>query len=134
MEEPNVLFFDEPTNNLDIPTLRILEEYLLDFPGSVVTVSHDRYFLDRVTERLLVFREDRNIDRFMGDYEDYVKQVAERAKESKHTEKEKTKPVQPKQRKKLSYKDQQDWNTIESRIDSLEQKKGRIRRGHESLR
>ncbi|GAK03232.1 ATPase components of ABC transporters with duplicated ATPase domains [Geomicrobium sp. JCM 19037] len=126
MEEPNVLFFDEPTNNLDIPTLRILEEYLLDFPGSVVTVSHDRYFLDRVTERLLVFREDGNIDRFMGDYEDYVKQVAEHAKESKHTDKEKTKPVQPKQRKKLSYKDQQDWNTIESRIDSLEQKKAEL--------
>ena len=68
MEEPNVLFLDEPTNDLDTETLCVIEDYLEQFPGVVVTVSHDRYFLDRVVDRLLVFEGGGNVSRFQGSY------------------------------------------------------------------
>ncbi|MBM7631636.1 ABC-F family ATP-binding cassette domain-containing protein [Geomicrobium sediminis] len=124
MEEPNVLFLDEPTNNLDIPTLRLLEEYLVDFPGSVVTVSHDRYFLDRIADRLLIFQQGEPILRFVGYFETYWQTKEE--KPAKVKVKNEPQPKQAKSRKKLSYKDQQDWNTIEERIDILEQKKAEL--------
>lgn len=72
MEEPNVLFLDEPTNDLDTETLGVLEDYLEQFPGVVVTVSHDRYFLDRVVDRLLVFEGSGNVSRFQGSYSEYM--------------------------------------------------------------
>lgn len=98
MEEPNVLFLDEPTNDLDTETLSILEDYLEQFPGVVITVSHDRYFLDRVVHRLLVFEGNGRISHFQGAYSDYMEQE----KEQKRTE---TKPAEkqgegaPKKRK-----------------------------------
>lgn len=121
MEEPNVLFLDEPTNDLDTETLSILEDYLEQFPGVVITVSHDRYFLDRVVHRLLVFEGNGRISHFQGAYSDYMEQE----KEQKRTE---TKPAEkqveaaPKKRKKLSYKDQLEWDGIEDRIQALEEK------------
>lgn len=121
MEEPNVLFLDEPTNDLDTETLSILEDYLEQFPGVVITVSHDRYFLDRVVHRLLVFEGNGRISHFQGAYSDYMEQE----KEQKRTE---TKPAEkqveaaPKKRKKLSYKDQLEWDGIEDRIQALEDK------------
>ncbi len=103
MEEPNVLFLDEPTNDLDTETLSILEDYLEQFPGVVITVSHDRYFLDRVVHRLLVFEGNGRISHFQGAYSDYMEQE----KEQKRTE---TKPAEkqveaaPKKRKNFLIK------------------------------
>lgn len=127
MTEPNVLFLDEPTNDLDIQTLSILEDYLDQFPGVVITVSHDRYFLDRVVDRLLVFEEG-TISRFQGSYSDFM----ERQNEKRELELVKAKEAasyvkqeQPRKerKKKLSYKEQQEWDGIEDRIAALEEKK-----------
>ncbi len=131
MEEPNVLFLDEPTNDLDIQTLGILEEYLENFPGVVLTVSHDRYFLDRVVDHLLAFEGNANIVRFQGSYSDYMDEKKERDEMTAAVKKEAssvevTEPStqhRKEKKKKLSYKDQQDWDTIEERIMNLEEKK-----------
>lgn len=119
MSEPNVLFLDEPTNDLDTQTLSVLEEYLDHFPGVVITVSHDRYFLDRVVEKLLVFEGNGLIRPFFGNYSEYQdkNQVLEK-KESKPVKTEQ----KPKQKKKLSYMEQREWNEIEDQITALEEK------------
>ncbi|RYM02905.1 ABC transporter ATP-binding protein [Sporolactobacillus sp. THM7-7] len=124
MSEPNVLFLDEPTNDLDTETLTILEDYLRQFPGTIMAVSHDRYFLDRVVTRLIAFEED-GIKRFEGSYSDYI------AEKKKHRAAERQaevrKPSQPAQKKpttkkkKLTFKEQQEWNGIEDRISALEE-------------
>ncbi|KEZ48092.1 ABC-F family ATP-binding cassette domain-containing protein [Metabacillus indicus] len=123
MQEPNVLFLDEPTNDLDTQTLSVLEDYLDQFPGVVITVSHDRYFLDRVVDRLLVFEGNGTVSRFQGSYTDFMdsrKQVKE--PEKKETAKSQETLQAPKQRKKLSYKEQQEWDVIEDKIAELEEK------------
>jgi ABC transport system ATP-binding/permease protein len=122
MEEPNVLFLDEPTNDLDTETLSILEDYLDQFPGVVITVSHDRYFLDRAVSQLLVFREKGgNIERYYGSYSEWLEEEAHQP--YKPEENIEDKPVKEKtKRKKLSYKDQQEWNSIEEDISKLEEK------------
>ncbi|MFV8828629.1 ABC-F family ATP-binding cassette domain-containing protein [Alkalihalobacterium sp. APHAB7] len=127
MEEPNVLFLDEPTNDLDTQTLSVLEDYLDQFPGVVLTVSHDRYFLDRVVDHLLVFEGNGLISRYQGSYSEYMEdkrlekelELQERKAKVQETNEQ---PKKKEQRKKLSYKDQQDWNTIEERISKLELK------------
>ncbi|MDM5319113.1 ABC-F family ATP-binding cassette domain-containing protein [Bacillus altitudinis] len=121
MEEPNVLFLDEPTNDLDTETLSILEDYLEQFPGVVMTVSHDRYFLDRVVHRLLVFEGNGRISHYQGAYSDYMEQEKE-AKRTETKSAEKQVEAAPKKRKKLSYKDQLEWDGIEDRIQALEEK------------
>ncbi|MDM5318036.1 ABC-F family ATP-binding cassette domain-containing protein [Fictibacillus sp. b24] len=132
MEEPNVLFLDEPTNDLDIQTLGILEEYLENFPGVVLTVSHDRYFLDRVVDHLLAFEGAGKVVRFQGSYSDYMEEKKERDEEAAAVKKEAAvvddAPLSPRKekKKKLSYKEQQDWDTIEDRIMTLEEKKEQI--------
>ena len=80
MERPNVLLLDEPTNNLDIDTLNVLEAYIEDFPGAVITVSHDRYFLDKVTDKLLIFKGHGQIKEFFGTAEEYFTEEAEKEK------------------------------------------------------
>ncbi|MCT2538235.1 ABC-F family ATP-binding cassette domain-containing protein [Aquibacillus koreensis] len=121
MGEPNVLFLDEPTNDLDTQTLGVLEDYLDQFPGVVITVSHDRYFLDRVVDQLIAF-EHGQIKPFYGNYSEYLEQVVlpEKQEQSKASKKQ-AEQAKPK-RKKLSYKDQKDWETIEDTITALEQK------------
>lgn len=125
MEEPNVLFLDEPTNDLDTETLGVLEDYLEQFPGVVVTVSHDRYFLDRVVDHLLVFDGNGTITRFQGSYSEYLDL-------KKQNELKKEKPTQPKQapkkerRKRLSYKEQKEWEGIEDKIAQLESRKAEL--------
>jgi ABC transport system ATP-binding/permease protein len=136
MEEPNVLFLDEPTNDLDIQTLGILEEYLENFPGVVLTVSHDRYFLDRVVDHLLAFEGEGRVVRFQGCYSDYMEEKKERDELAASVKKEAEAAAaeaadvggQPRKekRKKLSYKEQQEWDTIEDRIMALEEKKEQI--------
>ncbi|MGC4376971.1 ABC-F family ATP-binding cassette domain-containing protein [Fictibacillus sp. Mic-4] len=122
MEEPNVLFLDEPTNDLDIETLSILEDYLEQFPGAVITVSHDRYFLDRTTDHLFAFEGSGEIRRFDGTYSEYLELKREREEKTAICPKEtSTKPVKEK-RKKLSYKEQKEWETIEDEIAALEDK------------
>ncbi|WNF36780.1 ABC-F family ATP-binding cassette domain-containing protein [Bacillaceae bacterium IKA-2] len=128
MAEPNVLFLDEPTNDLDIQTLSILEDYLDGFPGVVITVSHDRYFLDRVVDRLLIFG-DKEIRRFQGSYSEYMEEAKAnreletlKQKEAAPTQK-KEQTLRKERKKKLSFKDQQDWDQIEGRIATLEEKK-----------
>jgi ABC transport system ATP-binding/permease protein len=131
MEEPNVLFLDEPTNDLDIQTLGILEEYLENFPGVVLTVSHDRYFLDRVVDHLLAFEGEGKVIRFQGSYSDYMEEKKEREERAASVKKETAAlvddaPQRKEKRKKLSYKEQQEWDTIEDRIMALEEKKEQI--------
>ena len=130
MTAPNVLLLDEPTNDLDIETLSILEDYLEDFPGAVVAVSHDRYFLDRVASSIFEFRQDGEILRYTGNYSDYLDA---RPYETPVPLKEKEKPVRepitdvPKTLK-FSFKEQREFETIDDDIAKLEAKKCEISR------
>ncbi|MCY8817517.1 ABC-F family ATP-binding cassette domain-containing protein [Bacillus atrophaeus] len=123
MQEPNVLFLDEPTNDLDTETLGVLEDYLDQFPGVVITVSHDRYFLDRVVDRLIVFEGSGVISRFQGSYSEYMEKAKTKKSAEKQPAEEKRTEAEPKKkRKKLSYKDQLEWDGIEDKIAKLEEK------------
>lgn len=138
MKEPNVLLLDEPTNDLDIQTLTILEEFLDSFPGVVVAVSHDRYFLDRMAEHLFAFEGDGRIRHFMGDWSDYAAaRAAERAELAAQGSATQGRgagaPVSvepaPRERQKqlkLSFKEQREWETIEERIAGLEAELAKI--------
>lgn len=120
MSEPNVLLLDEPTNNLDTQTLTVLEDYLEDFPGVVITVSHDRYFLDKVVSELLVLKGDGVIESFFGNYSEFLEKENEKpAPQPKLTttatrEREKTK------KKRMSYNEQREWEGIEDQIAKVE--------------
>lgn len=120
MTEPNVLFLDEPTNDLDTQTLGVLEEYIDHFPGVVITVSHDRYFLDRVAEKLLVFEGNGQISPFIGNYSEYREKHQQEVEQK--TVKVSKVEQKPKQKKKLSYLEQKEWNEIEDQITALEEK------------
>ncbi|WP_316276286.1 ABC-F family ATP-binding cassette domain-containing protein [Bacillus velezensis] len=127
MQEPNVLFLDEPTNDLDTETLSVLEDYIEQFPGVVITVSHDRYFLDRVVDRLIVFEGHGIISRFQGSYSEYMEQAKAKKTAVKQPAEEKKAEEEPKKkRKKLSYKDQIEWDGIEDKIAGLEEKHQRL--------
>ena len=136
MEAPNVLLLDEPTNDLDIQTLTILEDYLDSFQGIVITVSHDRYFLDRVVRRIFAFEGEGRVTQYEGGYTDYQAAFAEKypegmlpagmgtgKKSSDRNEGKKT-TEKPKGEKKLrfSFKEQREWDTIEDTIAAVEEK------------
>ena len=126
MEEPNVLFLDEPTNDLDVQTLAVLEEYLSEFPGAVITVSHDRYFLDKVAQQLFVFNGEGEINHYYGAYSDYM-EVVQREKELEAEEKKqiasKPEASQGQSRPaKLSYNEKKEWETIQETIEKIEQR------------
>ncbi|MFT4005280.1 MAG: ABC-F family ATP-binding cassette domain-containing protein [Lacrimispora sp.] len=138
MEAPNVLLLDEPTNDLDIQTLTILEDYLDSFQGIVVTVSHDRYFLDRVVRRIFAFEGDGRVAQYEGGFTDYQAAFQERYPEGlsgngedgrrengpKQEEYQKKSKEKPKGERKLkfSFKEQREWDTIEEDIAALEAK------------
>ncbi|MFD2212008.1 ABC-F family ATP-binding cassette domain-containing protein [Virgibacillus halophilus] len=123
MTEPNVLFLDEPTNDLDTQTLGVLEEYLQQFPGVIVTVSHDRYFLDRVVDELLIFKGAGVIDSFYGNYTEWLETIRQTPNETDKDKKKQAEKVQQQpKKKKLSYKDQKEWEEIEDLIAGLEGK------------
>ena len=121
LEKPNVLLLDEPTNDLDIATLTVLENFLQGFAGPVITVSHDRYFLDKVASKILAF-EDGEVREFFGNYTDYLDEKAFRQSSAAISQKkEKEKPVKAReQKKRMSYFEKQEWETIEADIEELE--------------
>jgi len=123
LEKPNVLLLDEPTNDLDIATLTVLENFLQGFVGPVITVSHDRYFLDKVASKILAF-EDGSIREFFGNYTDYLDEkafLAERSAISQKTEKEKSTKVRE-EKKRMTYFEKQEWESIEADIEALEER------------
>ena len=124
MGAPNMLFLDEPTNDLDIQTMRILEDYLDHFQGAVVVVSHDRYFLDRVTRRIFAFLGDGVIRQFEGGWSDYQaeKEALAAQKEQEEKQPPKEKEAKSVKRRKLSYTDQRELDSMEGEIAALEEK------------
>ena len=123
LEKPNVLLLDEPTNDLDIATLTVLENFLQGFVGPVITVSHDRYFLDKVASKILAF-EDGSIREFFGNYTDYLDEkafLAESSAISQKTEKEKSAKVRE-EKKRMTYFEKQEWESIEADIEALEER------------
>lgn len=123
LQRPNVLLLDEPTNDLDIATLTVLEHFLQGFTGPVITVSHDRYFLDKVANKILAFEDD-GIQTFFGNYTDYLDEKAFLASSSAISlEKPKEKIEKVKENKKrMSYFEKQEWATIEEDIADLEER------------
>jgi len=131
VEAPNVLVLDEPTNDLDITTLTILEDYLDHFQGIVIVVSHDRYFLDRTVNRIFSFEEDGFIKQYEGGYSDYHVKRQQEDPEKKVTTSEKEKPVkiETKEREKklkFTYQEQKEFDTIVADMQSMEEKKSRL--------
>ncbi len=132
MKNPNFLVLDEPTNDLDIVTLQILEEYLQDFPGCVIVVSHDRYFMDKVVDHLLVFKGEGEIKDFPGNYTQYrqwqslqPKETAEAAKPAKESKETKERP-QNQTKRKFTYKEKMEFERLEKEIAALEEEQQQI--------
>ena len=132
MKNPNFLVLDEPTNDLDITTLQILEEYLADFPGCVIVVSHDRYFMDKVVDHLLVFKGDGVIKDFPGNYTQYRQWNAMQSKEE--TKQEPKRQQTPRssnagmneQKRKMSFKEKREFEQLEKDIEALEAEQKRL--------
>lgn len=131
MRNPNFLVLDEPTNDLDINTLQILEEYLRQFKGCVIVVSHDRYFMDKVVDHLLVFQGQGDIRDFPGNYSDYRQWKEERARMERETarpkEKENTRvKTSTNERRRMTFKERREYEQLEVEIASLEEEKRQI--------
>ena len=135
MKNPNFLVLDEPTNDLDIATLQILEEYLQDFKGCVIVVSHDRYFMDKVVDHLLVFNGEGQIDDFPGNYSEYREWKSLQEKEIQEEKKQNNKDVSSaskvntwggEKKRRLSFKEKQELQQLENDIAALETEKAEI--------
>ncbi len=121
MEAPNVLLLDEPTNDLDVTTLSILEDYLQGFPGPILAVSHDRFFLDKLAESIFEVRGDGEIHRFTGNWTDWQAKRREADAPAPKAEKPKAAAERPRERKlKFSFKEQREFETIDDDLDRLE--------------
>lgn len=124
MKNPNFLVLDEPTNDLDIQTLQVLENYLQDFPGCVIVISHDRYFMDKVVDHILVFKGEGEIQDFPGNYTQFrewnsLKPIEQKPEEKK--EKPTAKDYRNNEKKKLSYKEKREFEALDEDITKLEQ-------------
>lgn len=135
MKNPNFLVLDEPTNDLDIQTLQILEEYLQDFPSCVIVVSHDRYFMDKVVDHLLVFKGDGEIQDFPGNYtqyRDYQKMKSKEEEQQKPAKSSNTsgndakKDYRNNQKRKLSFKEKREYEQLTDKIAQLEEEKQQL--------
>lgn len=131
MKNPNFLILDEPTNDLDIFVMGVLEEYLRSFEGCLIVVSHDRYFMDKMVDHLFVFEGNGEIKDIIGNYSEYriqqkatiSQQRADEKKEEIQQQPEIITPSEPKEKRKLSYKEQKEYETLETEIEQLEQRK-----------
>ena len=129
MRNPNFLVLDEPTNDLDIITLNVLEEYLQNFKGCVIVVSHDRYFMDKVVDHLMVFNGQGDIRDFPGNYSDYrdwKEAKAQKEKEAEKPQEEKTARVRLNDKRKMSFKEKREFEQLEKEIVELEAEKAQI--------
>ena len=127
--EPDNLLLDEPTNDLDIVTLQVLEEYLQNFKGCVIVVSHDRYFMDKVVDHLLVFKGQGDIRDFPGNYSDYRDwklAKAEHEKEAAKPKEEKTQRVRLTDKRRMTFKERKEFEQLEKEIAALEEEKKQI--------
>jgi len=124
MSAPNILLLDEPTNDLDVETLTILEDYLTEFPGAVVTVSHDRYFLDKIATSILEVRGDGEVRRTMGGYSDWLllREMDEKSPVPKENRDTREKRTDRPQKLKFSFKEQREYETIDQDIADLEKR------------
>lgn len=122
MEQPNVLLLDEPTNDLDIETLSVLEDFIENFAGVIVTISHDRFFLDRIAKKLWVLDGNGGVEESLDIYTDFLeKQQSESKHHVKEEKVEKVKVDKVKaDKKKLTFKEQKEWKTIQADIDRVE--------------
>ncbi|WP_306429657.1 ATP-binding cassette domain-containing protein [Sphingobacterium sp. E70] len=124
MKNPNFLILDEPSNDLDIDTLNVLEDFLDNYRGVLILVSHDRYLLDKLTDQLFIFEGTGKIRIYNGNYADFKSeqdeiQKLEKEKQKKNSQ-DKAKPEVKEEKKKLSYKDQLEYNKLETEIENLE--------------
>ena len=135
MKNPNFLVLDEPTNDLDIQTLQILEEYLQDFPGCVIVVSHDRYFMDKVVDHLLVFKGEGEIQDFPGNYtqfRDFQKMKSKEEEQQKQTKNSSPTANEPKKdyrnntKRKMSFKEKREYEQLSDKIAQLEEEKQQL--------
>lgn len=129
MRNPNFLVLDEPTNDLDIITLNVLEEYLQSFKGCVIVVSHDRYFMDKVVDHLMVFNGQGDIRDFPGNYSDYrdwKEAKAQKEKEAEKPQEDKTSRVRLNDKRKMSFKERREFEQLEKEIAGLEAEKAQI--------
>lgn len=133
MEQPNVLLLDEPTNDLDLATLRVLEDFIDTFNGVVISVSHDRYYLDKTSNKLLVFKGEGEVDQYLGSLTDYYEEMEEEkqllVKERKMKQQSQAAKNSPNQQKtdkkektKLTFKEKHEWETIEDDLFAIEEK------------
>ena len=134
MSAPNFLVLDEPTNDLDIDTLQVLEEYLADFKGCVIVVSHDRYFMDKVVDHIFVFNGMGDIKDFPGNYTDYrdwreeekATAIKSNTSKNKPQKEQPEKPAAPAAKRKMSFKEKREFEALEQEIPLLEQEKAQL--------
>jgi ATP-binding cassette subfamily F protein uup len=125
IKNPNFLILDEPTNDLDIVTLNVLENFLMDFPGCIIIVSHDRYFMDKIVDHLFIFRGDGIIDDFPGNYTDFRYYERSKTPEKREVEESESRKewISSKERSTLSYLEQKEYRKLEQEISKLEGRK-----------
>ncbi len=126
IQNPNFLILDEPTNDLDVVTLNVLENFLLDYPGNLMVVSHDRYFMDKIVDNLFVFRGEGQIENFPGNYSDFRAYEDSKVKEAREEKKEVVKPVKKAKKVALSFDEKREWGLLEKDIERLQKKKETI--------
>lgn len=127
MHSPNFLILDEPTNDLDIPTLNVLEDYLTNFQGCLIVISHDRYFMDRVVDHIFVFHGGGNVQDFPGNYTQYrLEQGAKNQEQRPNTTETKTEKVKTEQKRRLSFKEKRELEELEKQMPQLEEEKAQL--------
>lgn len=126
IQNPNFLILDEPTNDLDVVTLNVLENFLLDYPGNLMVVSHDRYFMDKIVDSLFVFRGNGVVENFPGNYSDFRAYEDSKTPEPKVEKKEAVKHEKTPQKGKLSYNEKREFGVLEIDIEKLQKKKEQI--------